>query len=47
MNEKVSVFDLQDAHKGLLGKYLTFFKSKQESFVKEIKLVIEDFKDSK
>lgn len=46
-NEKYNVFDLQESHKTLLGKYLTFFKTKQDKFVKEIKLVVEDFKEQK
>jgi hypothetical protein len=45
--EKFNVFDLEEAHKNLLGKYLTFFKSKQEKFVKEIKLEIEEYQDEK
>jgi hypothetical protein len=47
MDAQYSVFDLTENHKALLGKYLTFFKLKQEKFIKEIKLSVEDFKDAK
>lgn len=46
-SEKYNVFDLQASHKNLLGRYLTFFKTKQDKFVKEIKLGMEDFKEQK
>ncbi len=45
--DKLNVFDLEEAHKNLLSKYLTFFKSKQEKFVKEIKFEIEEHQDEK
>lgn len=44
-NEKYNVFDLHEEHKALLGRYVTFFKSKQDKFVKEVTLTIDDFKD--
>jgi hypothetical protein len=47
MEEKFNIFDLQEQHKNLLTKYLTFFKTKQDRFVKEIAASIEDFKDEK
>jgi len=46
-NENYNLFDLEENHKILLAKYLTFFKSKQDKFVKEIKLGVEEFKDQK
>jgi len=42
-----NIFDLTDSHKNLIAKYLTFFKSKQDKFVKEVKFSIDDFKDQK
>jgi hypothetical protein len=45
--EKFNVFDLEESHKNLLGKFLTFFKSKQDIFVKDIKLEIEEEKEKK
>jgi hypothetical protein len=47
MNDKYDVYDLSEDHKGLLIKYLNFFKTKQDKFVKEIKSSFEDFKDEK
>lgn len=47
MNDKYNIYDLQESHKTLLGKYLTFVKTKQDKFIKEVKMVIEDFKDAK
>jgi hypothetical protein len=47
MTDKFNLFDLKQDNKTLLGKYVTFFKSKQDKFVKEIKLVVEDFKNEK
>lgn len=45
--DKLNIFDLEEGHKNLLGKYLSFFKSKQEKFVKEIKFEIEEYQDDK
>ena len=47
VNEKYNIFDLSEQNKNLIGKYLQFFKSKQEKFIKEIKLVVDDLKDQK
>jgi hypothetical protein len=46
-NESNNIFDLSEDHKTLLGKYLTFFKSKQDKFIREIKLAVEDFQEEK
>ena len=46
-NEKYNVFDLKEVHKVLLGRYLSFFKAKQDKFIKETKMFIEDFKCDK
>jgi hypothetical protein len=46
-NELKNIFDLQEAHKNLLTKYLTFFKTKQEKFVREVKFEIEDYQNQK
>jgi hypothetical protein len=45
--DKLNIFDLEESHKNLLAKYLTFFKSKQEKFIKEIKFEIEEYQDYK
>jgi hypothetical protein len=45
MNDKYNIFELTENHKNLLTKYITFFKSKEEKFIKEIKHTINDFKD--
>jgi hypothetical protein len=47
MNEKYNVFELSENHKNLLTKYISFFKTKQDKFVKEIKLTFNDFKEAK
>ena len=47
MNEKYNVFELKEIHKNLIIKFISFFKSKEEKFVKEIKHTFNDFKDSK
>jgi hypothetical protein len=47
MNEKYDIFELTESHKVLLTKYINFFKSKQDKFVKEIKYTINDFKENK
>ena len=45
--EKYNIFDLSESHKNLLGKYLTFFKLKQDKFIREVKGTVDDFKDQK
>lgn len=47
MDDKYNVFNLQEGHKTLLVKYLSFFKSKQDKFSKEITSVVEDFTHDK
>lgn len=47
MNAQMNIFDLSEQHKGLLEKYIAFFKSKQEKLIREIKLVVDDFKEEK
>ena len=42
-----NILDLKENHKSLLFKYLQFFKSKKEKFLKEISLTIDDFSSSK
>lgn len=44
---KYNVFDLSEEHKNLLGKYLSFFKSKQDKFIREVKCTVDDFKEQK
>lgn len=46
-NEKFNIFNLEESHKNLLTKYLLFFKNKQDKFVKDINLEIEDFQNQK
>ena len=46
-NEKYNIYNLEESHKNLLTKYLLFFKNKQDKFVRDINLEIEDFKDQK
>jgi hypothetical protein len=47
MNDNNYVVSLNDEHKSLFEKFITFFKSKQDKFVREIKLTFNDFKDKK
>lgn len=44
---KYSVFNLNQVHKELFTKYITYIKNKQNSFIKEILSDIEDFKEDK
>jgi hypothetical protein len=45
--EKYNIFNLCESHKNLLGKYLTFFKTKQDKFIREVKSTVDDFKEQK
>lgn len=45
--EKYSVFNLNQSHKELFTKYLSYVKNKQNSFIKEILSEIDDFKEDK
>jgi hypothetical protein len=47
MNEKYNIFELTENHKNLLTKFISFFKGKEEKFIKEIKHTINDFKDAR
>ena len=42
-----NVFNLNKVHKALFTKYITFIKSKQSSFTKEVGNYVEDFKSDK
>jgi len=45
--DNYNVLDLKEDHKGLLTKYIQFFKIKKEKFVRDLTLDIEDFSDKK
>ena len=45
--DKYSVFNLNKNHKELFTKYLTYLKSKENTFRKEVLSYIEDFKNEK
>jgi hypothetical protein len=47
LTQKYNIFDLAESHKSLLSKYLTFFKSKQDKFIREVKSTVDDFKESR
>ena len=45
--EKHSVFNLNNSHKELFTKYLTYLKNKENTFIKEVISYVEDFKNEK
>ena len=45
--EKCSVFNLNQNHKELFTKYLTYLKNKENTFIKEVLSFVEDFKNEK
>lgn len=45
--EQHNIFDLKEDHKSILGKYVTFFKLKQDKLINEIKMSVDDFTSEK
>jgi hypothetical protein len=46
-NKELNVFNLNQVHKALFTKYISFIKAKQLIFTKEISSYVDDFKQDK